>query len=220
MFSFVFERQLSYFFPTAAYRNLHCVISHKLKLFQNTKMYVFNLNVLYIIFWSGLHASSLTFGLFSHTVPQLRASRKLHETASIPVFFFLGGDGNHIVGAQDLDPVAIGVLNEGQSFHFTWKIKKKRIKTQQQDTFLYFSGILFGGLRFLKSKICTQAQWRSGETRFSSQNSNISPSSGFLTKVTPCSSNSSQAWLTSGTAMPMCPVESNVNTNQRVLLFL
>lgn len=88
MFSFVFERQLSYFFPTAAYRNLHCVISHKLKLFQNTKMYVFNLNVLYIIFWSGLHASSLTFGLFSHTVPQLRASRKLHETASIPVFFF------------------------------------------------------------------------------------------------------------------------------------
>lgn len=31
------------------------------------------------------------------------------------------------------------------------------------------------------------------------------PSSGFLTNVTPCSSNSLQAAYTSGTAIPMCP---------------
>lgn len=32
---------------------------------------------------------------------------------------FLGGNGHHIVRTQDLNPVTIRVLNEGQAFHFT-----------------------------------------------------------------------------------------------------
>lgn len=33
----------------------------------------------------------------------------------------LGGDGHHVVGAEDLNPVTVGVLNESQAFHFTWQ---------------------------------------------------------------------------------------------------
>lgn len=38
----------------------------------------------------------------------------------------LGGNGQHFVGTQDLDPVAIRVLNEGQAFHFTWGDKESQ----------------------------------------------------------------------------------------------
>lgn len=31
----------------------------------------------------------------------------------------LGRDGHHGVGTEDLDPVAVRVLDEGQAFHFT-----------------------------------------------------------------------------------------------------
>lgn len=40
----------------------------------------------------------------------------------------------------------------------------------------------------------------------------FSPSSGFFTNVTPCSSNNLQARWTSGTAIPMCPVKCRCKT--------
>lgn len=37
----------------------------------------------------------------------------------------LWGDGLHVVGAQNLNPVTIWVLNEGQALHFTWNTDKE-----------------------------------------------------------------------------------------------
>lgn len=89
-----------------------------------------------------------------------------------------GDDGHHVVGTENLNPVAVRVLNEGQAAYFTcWR------KTQGQK----LTRIDF------KTACNTLSNHRAVLNRPHWSINKDLPSFGFLTNGTPCSSNSLQA---------------------------
>lgn len=89
-----------------------------------------------------------------------------------------GDDGHHVVGTQNLNPVAVRVLNEGQATNFTcWR------KTQGQR-------LTRIDLKIVRNTLSNH--WVVLNRPHWSINKDL-PSFGFLTNGTPCSSNSLQA---------------------------